>query len=654
MSLIEIEKSTSLMKEWHGFVKNGVRPSNLKKEIIKSWERSKELNIDPFSGKSNILLSIAELKKKLEQNKKFIDITKPFMKNIYQTIKGFGYVVFLTDNKANILHIIGDKKVIDNFQKNLNFAIGVAWSEKAVGTTAVSMVISEGNPVPFMAEEKYCFELKKRACSAVPIKNIDDQIIGILGVAANFPKPNCQIFCMLLGAKMAIENQLRMMKTNEELYLISHYYKAILDSVSDAIVTIDSKGIITDINEKAKKILREDVNKLAGKDVKKVLEFYPVIMDVLKTGKEYQNNGVIIDTKNKKFSYNIKRIIPIFDNNNEIKGCINIIKKIEKEKSCETDKLDNRTKFTFKDIIGKSKEIQKVKKRAEIAAENSYNVLITGESGTGKEVFAQAIHNASSHSKGPFIAVNCGAIPKDLIESEFFGYESGAFTGASKNGKPGKFEIARKGTIFLDEIGEMPKDLQIRLLRVLQEKEVIRIGGSEAIPVDVRVIAATNKDLMQEIKKGNFREDLFWRLNVITIDIPSLSQRRKDIQLLMEHFLEKYSQEPGIEYVLDKSVLDILLNYDWPGNVRELENVTKRILAFADNSVLLPEHLPEYIAFKTQQLGFCGISSLEETERQAIERILYESKGNVTRTAKLLGISRPTLYSKLKKYKINC
>ncbi|GAA0182347.1 sigma-54-dependent Fis family transcriptional regulator [Clostridium sediminicola] len=655
--MVEIHKNTILREEWHNFIKNGQVPHSLTKEVLSSWERSKEFKVNPFDGKSEIILSKDNLDKKLNDNKTLIHITKPFMQKIYQNIKGFGYIIFLTDNNGNLLHTIGDEKVKKSFKENLNFTIGASWSEQAVGTTAVSMAICKQNSIPFMAEEKYCFELKKRACSAVPIKNIDDEMIGILGVAANFPDPNHQIYGILLGAQMAIENQLRIMKTNTSLHIISHYYKAIFHSVSDPIITIDNKGIITDINEKAKESLNNKSGNIVGKKVKEVLNCYPVILDAMKSGKTYSNdNPFLIDFKDKKFHYNLKNAIPIIGGNGEIHGCINILKKIKKDKIRIVKKslIDSKAKYTFNNIIGSSKNMKKIKTIAKTAAKSLSNILITGESGTGKEYFAQAIHNASSRAKGPFIAINCGAIPNELIDSEFFGYEGGSFTGARKEGSAGKFELASGGTIFLDEIGEMPKDLQIRLLRILQEREVTRIGGSKRISVDIRIIAATNKNLTQEIKVGSFRQDLFWRLNVISINIPKLSQRKEDIPLLTKHFIEKHSKKIERKYILSKDSLHILLNYNWPGNVRELENCIERALLFVDNNVILPEHLPEYLTYAPEKVDFYGSFSLTETEKQTIERVLHESGKNLTKAAKLLGISRPTLYSKLKKYKISC
>jgi len=249
--------------------------------------------------------------------------------------------------------------------------------------------------------------------------------------------------------------------------------------------------------------------------------------------------------------------------------------------------------FTFKDIVGKSPALKKSLQLALIAAESDSNVLIYGESGTGKEVFAQAIHNQSSRRFGPFVAINCGALPKELIESEFFGYEEGAFTGAVRGGKKGKFELAAGGTIFLDEIGEMPLEQQVMLLRVLQNKSFMRLGGSKTIKADVRIICATNKNLRQEVERGGFRQDLFYRLNVLDIALPPLRERREDIALLFDHLLNQICQQVDLAPpVVESQVLDILKDYAWPGNVRELQNIIERMFSLSNKKLICAHQIP--------------------------------------------------------------
>ena len=310
--------------------------------------------------------------------------------------------------------------------------------------------------------------------------------------------------------------------------------------------------------------------------------------------------------------------------------------------------------YTFDDIVGKSESILKVKEQAKNISSSPSTVLIQGESGTGKELIAQSIHNNSNRRNNCFVAINCGAIPKNLIESELFGYEEGAFTGAKRGGHPGKFELASGGTLFLDEIGEMPLDMQVNLLRVLQEGCITRLGGSKYINVDVRIIAATNKDLKKEVEKGTFREDLYYRISVIPIYVPPLRERNGDIEILIKHFLKAKAIKlgkpiPKIRY----NLYDKLTNYTWPGNVREMENYMENIVNMDGNTSFRfgTEALEEkQISKRTNVLEY-NMCSLEEWEEKAIFNCIDKCNGNITKASKILGINRSTLYSKINKYK---
>jgi transcriptional regulator with PAS, ATPase and Fis domain len=305
----------------------------------------------------------------------------------------------------------------------------------------------------------------------------------------------------------------------------------------------------------------------------------------------------------------------------------------------------NGTKYTIESIIGKSTAIEEVKRLALLAAKSSSTVLITGECGTGKELFAQAIHNASNRWAKPFININCAAIPSELAESELFGYEGGAFTGASKHGKPGKFELADKSTIFLDEIGDMPLPLQGKLLRIIQEKEVMRVGGLHPKKVDVRIIAATNQDLLKLTHEGKFRKDLYYRLTVLSLSVPPLRNHSEDIPFLVNHFVNKFSRSINkqIKGVSDKAI-NFLQNYHWPGNIRELENMIERAVIFCKGKLIELEDL----GIDQPNEGGESICSLSSIEKEAIFKALEITQGNKAKAAKLLGISRSALYNKLK------
>ena len=330
-----------------------------------------------------------------------------------------------------------------------------------------------------------------------------------------------------------------------------------------------------------------------------------------------------------------------------------LIKKIVAHKELVLENILLRKKLAerhqYDEIIGKGDAMQGVFDLISRVARTDSTVLITGESGTGKELIAQAIHGNSNRCYMPFIAVSCGALPDSLLESELFGYEKGAFTGA-ENSKKGRFEMANKGTLFLDEIGDISLKTQVDLLRVLQQRELMRLGSEEVIKVDVRILAATNRDLQKAIKENRFREDLYYRLNVISIHVPPLRERKEDIPLLVKAFIEKYCLELNKEVVkIAPSALKLLLGYDWPGNVRELENVIERALVIGSGKKIASEDLP----FSRKEIEpYEFPKSLKMMEKLHIERILDESDWNISLAARELGIDRQTLYNKIEKYQI--
>jgi PAS domain S-box-containing protein len=344
------------------------------------------------------------------------------------------------------------------------------------------------------------------------------------------------------------------------------------------------------------------------------------------------------------------------------------LKDLERELTVYKDVVSSiySSKHCFESIVGEDENLLNVKSIAQRASNTGSTVLIMGESGTGKELFANAIHQGSSRKNRPFVRVNCAALPDNLLESELFGYEEGAFTGARKGGKPGKFEIANHGTIFLDEIGDMPLAMQAKLLIVLQEREVERVGGTKPIRVDVQVIAATNRNLEDMMKKGKFREDLYYRLNVVTLNVPALRNRPQDIYLLINYLLPKLNQRlhTSVEKV-SKEALQLLCSYDWPGNVRELENLLERAINLADlnqDTCLSPEYFPSLsrpVVRTVPSIKPVDVEivdnlgeAVEKMEEEIIRRVLQKTHNNKAQTAKILGLNKSVLYRKLRKYKL--
>ena len=449
----------------------------------------------------------------------------------------------------------------------------------------------------------------------------------------------------------------------EDKTILFEVTKDLFDYTFDGLVVIDKDGMVRMLNRPYADFLGVDQESSIGKHVTEVIENTRMHI-VAQTGKEE-----VAQLQKINGNYMIATRVPIikdgktvgvvgkvlFKNLDELNSLTKRVQSLEKELSRYKGEFRERNKatYTFDSLIGNSLTFLDAKDQAKKAAKSDSNVLILGESGTGKELFAHSIHNDSKRSMGVFIRVNCAAIPAELLESELFGYEEGSFTGAKKGGKIGKFEAADGGTIFLDEIGELPLHMQVKLLRVLQEKEVERIGSTRSIPIDVRIIAATNRNLEEMVEKGEFRLDLYYRLKVMIIEVPKLSERSEDIKMLVHHFLGKYQKlmNKPIEGISDRA-LRILSSYTWLGNIRELENTIERALNMVDeDEMVTSDHLPEEIRGYTRPSSALTLNEvMEETERQTIINYLAIMNGNKSGTAKMLGISRTTLYEKMNKY----
>ncbi|AIK36465.1 sensory box protein [Bacillus pseudomycoides] len=459
----------------------------------------------------------------------------------------------------------------------------------------------------------------------------------------------------------------------KESQQLIEWFRLSFDTAYEGIAIVDENGVIQMFNDTYSRFVGVSKEEAIGQLAENVIENTRLPV-VLKTGVPERNQVHRLQGQNL-----VVHRMPIWKQGRVIgavgmlihEGISDIYKILERfdQKDSAVKPLFSKPKkkqIRFEDILGESQTISETKKMARKAAGSKASVLITGESGVGKEQFARAIHDTGITKNGPFISVNCAAIPDNLLESELFGYAEGAFTGAKKNGKAGKFELANHGTLFLDEIGDMSLLTQVKILRVLQEREIERIGGTHPIPVDFRLIAATNKDLKQMVREGTFREDLYHRLHVIPIHIPPLRFRKQDIPLIVEEHLQKLCQMYGAkEKTLDKGVLRLMFHYNWPGNVRELINVLERLFALSDDVHIRAKDLPEEFYYRDmeQKKLVPMIQSLpakqeamkvvrEEEERGLIERVLKEAKGNKSKAAALLGISRATLYNKLSRFKI--
>ncbi|MDD3169568.1 MAG: sigma 54-interacting transcriptional regulator [Eubacteriales bacterium] len=485
-----------------------------------------------------------------------------------------------------------------------------------------------------------------------PIVDCDDNLIGSLALVK------------------AIEDYREVSIEVKSIKNIYERFSLIFNSLQEVIVAVDIMRNVVYANSSYLKISSDDIKRILNKKLSfEGLE--PIITSTLDNAKTIKNNSLLLQNMH----LDVISFPIIVDE--VVVGCICIIRDVT-EVEALTARLERTAHLAeyfkkqiysqktlptaFESIIGNSDCMKEQLTIAAKAAVTSCRVMIRGSNGAGKELIARAIHASSTRSTGPFIAINCAALPDALLESELFGYDEGAFTGAKKGGKPGKFELANGGTLFLDEIGDMSVYMQAKLLRILQNMENERIGGTKVQKLDVRVISATNADIERMIVEGQFREDLYYRMNVVMVTVPDLKERKGDIPLLANHFLKKYARADGEPIKISKDALDLLEMYDWPGNVRELENVIERSIVFAENGVIEPFHLPSNLwlsEFEDEKQSVVIIGKTKpledivmECEKQAIKRAIYEADNNKSKAMEALKLSRRAFYYKVNKYGI--
>ncbi|MCR6544511.1 sigma 54-interacting transcriptional regulator [Dehalobacterium formicoaceticum] len=459
----------------------------------------------------------------------------------------------------------------------------------------------------------------------------------------------------------------------QRMHHVESFMNTLMDTVSEAVTVIDNENVVVGWNKRAEELYRIPAETILDQDIKhffsSLVVTHVISEDVMKR-KSVRNDyhqpvpGTHVLINASPILYQ-DQVLGSVCAERDITETVSLHNELS-QKSSEVRQLKSEitkrkpSDDAFGKIFGHSKRLNDAVRLARRVANTNAAVLIRGESGTGKELFAEAIHQESARKGKPFVVINCGAIPAALFESELFGYQSGAFTGADRKGRPGKFEISHTGTIFLDEIGEMPLDLQVKLLRVLQNKRFYRVGGDEPIDVDVRVIAATHRDLEQMIEEQLFREDLYYRINVVSLEIPPLRQRKEDIPELIYLFIKEFCLQQNREMVqIAPEIMTTLLNYPWPGNIRELRNVVERMVILAEDNMILQDHLPPSISKKKSfqekepmQDDVSLTDITDRTEKEIILQALEESGGDKSKAAKRLGIPRSTMYYKMKKLDI--
>jgi sigma-54 dependent transcriptional regulator, acetoin dehydrogenase operon transcriptional activator AcoR len=600
---------------WDRFVREGALDSiRMNKRVAESWYLCRQSGVNPYDGKGRVILNQDSLKTRKKRNQKLLQLAIPFLEKLQKVYEKSKFIFLLVDCNGYVLYAKGNKQTLKRAE-SINFVEGVKWTEDEVGTNAIGTAIRIKEPITISGMEHYSVASQPWGCSAAPIYNEHGEFVGIIDVSYPIDDDlEKHVLAAVVSTAYAIEQQFHIQSKEDELELFNHALN--IDNPDLPIVLCDEKEKIVWINQ----CLRNSLSNWQDMYLK-----------------DLYNQDWLIQTK-----------FPLYSKiRHEIIGY-----RLHIRKNKEKNRQYASTIFKFDGVKGTSKIFEHVIKCCERAANTDVAVHITGETGTGKEIIARSIHFNSPRKNGPFIAINCGAIPKDLIESELFGYAEGAFTGAKRKGHKGKFEQANGGTLFLDEIGEIPYEMQVALLRVLQEKQIVPIGGTKPILLDIRIITATHRNLFELVRLGKFREDLFYRIYVYPIHVPPLRQRKEDLPSLIQYYCKK--NDWPISFTQD--VMEVLMKHDWPGNIRELFNVLERIrVQYEDNipdvsviqSMFTHWNQRDRIESNesTQQLSF-----REQIEKKRIMEMLEKTAGNVTAAAAKLNIPRSTFYRKLKKY----
>ena len=625
--------------------------------VLESWKRCL-----PFLGtklaKKRTCLEQSALTHVMQQNRELLACAIPVIEYLNTILGSSSTVVLLTSGDGVLLHKhVGTK----SRAAAALLSLGMLMGEEYEGTTSTALCLREQSVVELFGAEHLIREEEDLCCISAPIFGGKRRMLGVLTIALPLELYHLHTSGMVLMAAKDISDQ-------HHLHDLLSDQEAILEQVDTGIVVLDKNGGINAANCTGRSMLHISPPPAPLGNINDVLGSAESLLMMIQSRKNIRDRECFFNLTDGGSLQCMLSAAPIPND----KGMVLFLHEASKAQRLAAHSVGAKAIYTFSSIIGESPSLQKAIELSKVASHSNITTLILGESGTGKELFAHAIHNASARKNAPFVVVNCGALPRDLIQSELFGYDPGAFTGAQKQGKPGKFELAEGGTIFLDEIGDMPLEAQINLLRVIQNKEVSRIGGKFSRPIDVRIIAATNKRLQQSVRDGSFREDLFYRLSVLTIDVPPLRERQQDVMLLAESFLRA-----GVQAIhkpcrgFSAEVAEIFSRYPWPGNVRELENIVERSLNIARGDTIEREDLPlSLLEREDEDLGGRNRwqaapapgnvpaavlpgrdtgrgGTLQSREVEILLDVLKANGGNMRKTAQELGIARSALYAKL-------
>lgn len=651
------DRDASVMAAWERLIQGDKPPSGTLRGVVDdSWHRCRDGRVAPDMTGAPLPLEDGALFDLRVRNDRLMHASVPLIQQTREFLSQTGTILLLADPDGMILELAGDTRIVEPAGE-VRLIPGCNWTELSCGTNAIGTALALRQPVQIHGSEHFCAGIKQWTCSATVIRDpLDGTVLGVLdvsGLAQTYSQHSLAFIVSMAGriesrlGKFAMERRLRLMER----------CMAYCSGRTDGVVVVDESGRLVRANPQASAAFARlgvsgaldnafpipDIARIAGGSMSPQSPAWLRLTRIERVTEGVDTLGFMLiapaaSRRAASLSDAVHEAIPV---------------------------AESTPAAAFSRIVGTSPALRTAIQKAQQLAKASVPVLLLGETGVGKELFAQGIHQASSRADGPFVALNCGGLSRDLLSSELFGYAEGAFTGARRSGMTGKIEAANHGTLFLDEIGEMPLDIQPHLLRVLEEGELYRLGENAARKVNLRLIAATHRDLRADVADGKFRMDLYYRLAVTTISIPPLRERKTDLPEMIEHWLSVSRERYGVSHtVFDDVAYECLLNYTWPGNVREMRNAIEGAVLMARDGIMTVAELPPEIGDSavapggvrdTASSGLSALArqkvrSLEMAEAESIRFAIQQSQGNLTQAAAQLGIAKSTLYQKIRKY----
>ncbi len=641
--------------------------------VAESWNRSKKLGLNPDQSVT-VMLPKDQYLKKIEENRPLIEAARPIIQELFLVVDEPKIIYTLTSRDGYSLLRVGRKSVFQEIIRQHRISESICFCEGSIGTSGFALAQRYKAVVQICGAEYYTKRLvPQHVGTYVGLYGHDGAFMSVIGILFLDRHHNNRLLIGLVKSlALAIEKQMADDLNQGEQDVLIEKNKTIFNNKILAVLYLNPRGEIEQINQRAAQLIGPRPEGLVGRSINEIFRENPNLpvdrLSSLQGGWFSDQQFTLIDRCSGETKNFLVEICPVRTRRNELSGSYLFLQEIGQGPQPYRKKMLIKSqdqfpaRYTLKDFIGRNEAILKIKKLIKSISTLHSTVLLGGETGTGKEILAHAVHHESQRRKAPFIAINCSSIPGELFESILFGYDKGSFTGAKNTGNMGKFELAHRGTLFLDEIGDLPLALQPKLLRVLSTGQIERLGSNIALEIDVRLIASTNKNLSDEVRRGNFRDDLFYRLNVVNIFIPPLKERKDDIPLLVDYFVHRLCRQLGTRIrKIEQDFYDVLNWHDWPGNVRELENIIERAIIYSSSNVLTAASV-EWFFDERQDHDADRLSpmlkpaktppfTLKDTERDLILRTLERLSYNKSKTARSLGISRETLRRKLDLYK---